>query len=323
VRRLAYARPRRWQFLSQTPGAPDALAAAPWRLLPALAYAARLTLELRRRRANYAAIASHWLVPSAFAARLAAPDLPHLAIAHGSDVALLRGWPGGRRLVAQLSSSGADVVFVSHALAALGGAEHGRVQPMGVEVAAVSGGDRASARMRLALPGPGLLFLGRLVPLKRPVLAVEVAARVPGATLLLAGSGPEASAVEASARVLGVPVRLLGWVDAETRRALLAAADVLVLPTGGRGEGLPVAALEAIAAGLPVVATRRGGCLDLPRYGGAVWLSGDDPDALAQAVRAALAAGRVDEATRQREAAALDWSAVLPNLLGKLGNPRS
>lgn len=76
-------------------------------------------------------------------------------------------------------------------------------------------------------------------------------------TLWIAGEGPEASALERRARQLGVAdrVRFLGHRDDVAD--LLAACDAFVLPS--RQEGLGVAALEAMALGRPVVASRAGG----------------------------------------------------------------
>ncbi|HEY1585093.1 MAG TPA: glycosyltransferase family 4 protein, partial [Polyangia bacterium] len=76
-----------------------------------------------------------------------------------------------------------------------------------------------------------------------------------GATLLVGGDGPEhASLVK---RAAGKRVRFLGHVSGDDKRALLAAADALVIPS--RVDGAPTVALEALAAGLPIVATPVGG----------------------------------------------------------------
>ncbi len=104
---------------------------------------------------------------------------------------------------------------------------------------------------------PTVLFAGRLDPQKDPLLFVEMAARVarlrPEARFLIAGDGPLRSAVARQVEMQGLTetVRLLG------RRAdvasLMRSAACLALCS--RWEGMPNVVLEAMAAGIPVVAT--------------------------------------------------------------------
>jgi glycosyltransferase involved in cell wall biosynthesis len=125
----------------------------------------------------------------------------------------------------------------------------------------------------------------------------------PGLRALLVGTGPLANEIAAMVRDRGHAdtVRLLG------RRGdvadLMAAADMLVLASFF--EGLPLVVLEAMAAGLPVVATRVGGTLEAVEDGVTGWLvpAGDGP-ALAGAIARALAdrasLRRAGEAGRRR-----------------------
>lgn len=107
-----------------------------------------------------------------------------------------------------------------------------------------------------------LLFLGRLGERKGSydlLRAIQrLVPRFPGVKALLGGDG-EVEKVRAVALELGIArnVELLGWVDAERRRALLAQCTVYVLPS--YNEGLPMSVLEAMAAGLPIVSTAVGG----------------------------------------------------------------
>jgi glycosyltransferase involved in cell wall biosynthesis len=100
-------------------------------------------------------------------------------------------------------------------------------------------------------------WAGRLTAIKRPLDLVRIAAGVEGMTLVLAGDGELRPQVEALARELGVDerVRLLGYVD--DIASVYAASDVFLLTSAN--EGTPVVAIEALAAGVPVVATDAGG----------------------------------------------------------------
>lgn len=115
-----------------------------------------------------------------------------------------------------------------------------------------------------------VLFLGRFDEKKGIFDLVRAVPRVlealPDTTFVLAGDGRQEE-VRRLACELGVEkqVRLPGWLDGEAKESALAAASVLVLPS--YHEGLPVSLLEAMAAGVPVVATRVGGIPELLREG--------------------------------------------------------
>jgi glycosyltransferase involved in cell wall biosynthesis len=117
--------------------------------------------------------------------------------------------------------------------------------------------------------------------------------------LVVAGAGPLHGAVRAEAARLGVAdrVELRGAVARADIPALLAAADLFALPS--LNEAFGIAALEARAAGLPVVAMREGGAAELIEHGREGLLAEDDDDFAAQ-----LATLVVDAALRRRMQAA-------------------
>ena len=110
---------------------------------------------------------------------------------------------------------------------------------------------------------PRLLFLGRLSPEKGPLELLEAFAQLPHrrARLSVAGQGPLAPALRRRVLELGLQGRvdLLGFVSRVPE--LLACHDALVMPSVR--EGMPMAALEARAAGMPVLATRVGALPEL------------------------------------------------------------
>jgi glycosyltransferase involved in cell wall biosynthesis len=103
--------------------------------------------------------------------------------------------------------------------------------------------------------------VGNLYPVKGHTYLVRAAATVtevvPNAVFLIAGRGHLLGRLQAEARELGVEnkIRFLGFRDDVP--ALLQAMDIFVLPS--LSEGLPLSAIEAMASGKPVVATRVGG----------------------------------------------------------------
>ena len=106
---------------------------------------------------------------------------------------------------------------------------------------------------------PRLIAVGRLKPPKDFVTLVRGLAALPPGSFeaLIVGEGPDRLTVEAEIETLGLAerVRLVGERDDIPEQ--LAAADIFVLCSAS--EGLPLSALEAMAAGLPVVATEVGG----------------------------------------------------------------
>lgn len=111
------------------------------------------------------------------------------------------------------------------------------------------------------------LFAGKLVPFKRPLDLVFAAGILKSQgfdlTVLVAGAGQLAEQMRTSAQSAGVRLIELGFCNQTQMPAALAAADVLVLPSGGE-ETWGLVANEALASGVPIVVSDRCGCaLDL------------------------------------------------------------
>jgi glycosyltransferase involved in cell wall biosynthesis len=172
-------------------------------------------------------------------------------------------------------------------------------------------GSQPGGRSTAGAPGsagavrrPIVLAAGRLAPQKGFASLLEAAWRWrdldPAPLLAIAGDGPLAGTLAGQAAPLGRAVRFLG--QRGDVPALLAAADVFVLPS--LWEGQPLILQEALRAGRPVVATRVGGVPGLTGPDAAVLVPPGDPDALAAAVREVLtdpALGhRLAEAARAR-----------------------
>ncbi|MDP6538775.1 MAG: glycosyltransferase family 4 protein [Planctomycetota bacterium] len=169
--------------------------------------------------------------------------------------------------------------------------ERVRVIPNGVEVRAV--GSRGPG---LDLAGLGLdparrcaAVVGLLNVAKGQDLAIDALAGLEDLQLLLVGHGEERAALERRARRRGVADRVCFAGFRPDVEAVLASVDLLLLPS--RWEGMPYVVLEAMAAGLPVVATPVDGAVDLIEDGRSGWLATEiTAAALAEALSQALAA---------------------------------
>lgn len=116
-------------------------------------------------------------------------------------------------------------------------------------------------QLRFSLDGgssaPLILTPARLHSQKGHEVLLEAVPKVPEALFVFAGDGPARERLEARARQLGVSARVRFLGLREDVPQLLASCDLVVLPSWY--EGLPLAVLEAMAAGKPVVATAVGG----------------------------------------------------------------
>lgn len=207
--------------------------------------------------------------------------------------------PWERRLVARALGSARAVICVSGETATAVRRE------LGIESSLLP---HPVERLRVGVPAPGaapvVLALGDLSERKGTFTLLRawrgVAARVPGARLVLAGTGAIEEA-RALARELGVEgsVELPGWVAGPAKTALLERAALLVHPSWA--EALPMAVLEALAAGRPVVASRVGGIPEVVEHGvnGLLVEPADE-----RGLEEALARVLLDGALRARMAAA-------------------
>jgi glycosyltransferase involved in cell wall biosynthesis len=296
--------------------------------LPGLTYGISLALALWRRRvADVFQVAfAHWdaAVAGWLRGALSRPVVVRVAnTGAGGDLDRLRGsryWPLIRSwdrptvqaLIRAIQRCDAFVVPVPHMAAALvregfpperiaqikNGVDHRRFRPPRPE-------ERAATRAALGLETARVVVaVGRLESWKGMGDLITALPRLSRDThLVLAGDGSERELLRSRARTLGVTQRihLVGW--AEDVVPLLWAGDVFALPS--HTEGMPNALLEAMATGLPCVATSVGTVAEVLGGGDAGSLVPPrDPAALASALTALLedesAAARLGMAARAR-----------------------
>jgi len=146
-----------------------------------------------------------------------------------------------------------------------------------------------AARAALGLPGDGprIGWIGRLSPEKGPDIMVDALAHlVAPVHLSMIGEGSDAASLRSRAVGAGIGDRVTWHGNVPDAGTLLPAFDVFVLSS--RTEGTPIVLLEAMAAGVPIVATAVGGVPDVVSGGEAVLVPGEDPQALAKAIDAVL-----------------------------------
>ena len=221
----------------------------------------------------------HYAIPHAAAAHLAREMLggtkPKVVLTlHGTDITVVGTDPAYRRTT-QFGIDRADAVtavsqwLVDETIRIFAPHRAIRRIPNFVDLDRFRPGADAGVHGRLAEPGESVLVhVSNFRPVKRVLDAVRVFAKVRGtrpARLLMVGDGPERPGAEEEARRLGVA----RWVSFLGERAevvpLLAAADLFLLPSESESFGL--AALEAMACGVPVLGTRTGGLPELVEEG--------------------------------------------------------
>jgi glycosyltransferase involved in cell wall biosynthesis len=219
-----------------------------------------------------------WSARAALAAAAVVRRPPVVAVLHDLH-------EGPVRAAVRLAAKRADVtVAASRAVAAA----------LGVDATVLHPGVDLQAFAPLPPPDepPRALFLGTLVPWKRPDLAIEIARRMPELRLTIAG---EPLPGESIALDGAENVELAGRVDA---RAALADAHVLLHCADAEPFGL--ALVEALACGRPVVAPAAAGPLEIVTGGaGRLYPPGDAAAAVA-ALRAVLADPAAPAAARRR-----------------------
>jgi glycosyltransferase involved in cell wall biosynthesis len=242
---------------------------------------------------------------------------------HGGDLFGLRGrLPMALKRKAAASSKAMTVVsraMREEALAQCIGAPALSVVPMGVDLQ-----DRFVPGDELRSTDE-LLFVGRLVAKKGLRFLLQampgIIAQRPSVRLTIAGFGPEDQALRKQAAELGIANHVVfeGAVPQSRLPALYRRAAVFVAPfvrdSSGDQEGLPVALMEAVGCGCPVVAGEVQGLGDLlGELAAQVCVDPTDPSSLAAAVldsleRPAQARARA-EAIRANAMAWVDWEAV-------------
>lgn len=313
VHRFRYAPLARWQTLAYGGGMLANVRENPLRLLllPPFLLAMLVAAWRLVRRERIDIVHAHWIIPQGLVGallRLLVPRTRLLVTAHGGDGYAFHGRIG-RALKRWLLRRADRVTAVSTQLAAdlqrdLQLAQRPLVAPMGLDLTRFDG-----------VPGPRqarFCFVGRLVEKKgvgdlllgyaqARAQARDQAQTLSGTDfppLLIVGDGPLRAQLEAGSRKLSLTdcVTFTGWIKPAQVPVLMAESRAVLVPSvtarDGDREGLGLVAVEALAAGTPVIAYDYGAIRDVvtPGVHGLLVPAGDI-DALARALLAAADAG--------------------------------
>ena len=334
IESFRYIRPDRFHLLGYSRTLQRDVRLKLWAYLQAPLYFLFAERALRRlvEREGIDVVHAHWILPNGYvAARVgAATGVPYAVTLHGSDVFMAERNALFRRMARRALAGAAHVTSCSAELAdrllalgedrGAGAAEKVLLVPNGTDVVPEEVPDAAEHPERRRV-----LAVGRMVYKKGFEYLVDAAPAIlsgfPDAEIVLAGGGELIPELRRRAERLGVGDRLRfpGPLSHDRVLELMGTAEVFVMPSvrdpAGNVDGLPIVVLEAMAAGIPVVATDVSG-IPLAVADGETGLLVPERDAgaLATAVGRLLAdpglGRRLGEAGRRRVREELNWDAI-------------
>jgi len=222
----------------------------------------------------------HYAIPHAYAAFMARQilhdqgiDIPVVTTLHGTDITLVGQLPGYKPAVCFSINHSSAVTAVSESLrketiSQFNISREIEVIPNFVDTKRYRRGDK-DARAHIAPEGVSIVaHVSNFRKVKRipDVLGIfaQIVSRIP-ARLVLAGDGPERPAAEALARHLGIESHVIFLGKTTEVERILGISDLFLLPSESESFGL--AALEAMASGVPVIASNAGGLPEVITHG--------------------------------------------------------
>lgn len=283
----------------------------------------------------------HYAIPHAASAFLARAMLGYngprvVTTLHGTDITLVGSHPSFAPTVAFTLEQSDAVTAVSadlhqRTLSTFAVRRPIVTVPNFIDTTVFYPWNNAALRQRLAQPDEKVIcHISNFRPAKNPLAVVEIFAQVNEqvpSRLVLVGAGPELDRVRHRSRELGVHSRVRFIGEQADVTELLSAADLFLLPSHLESFGL--AALEAMACGVPVIATRVGGLPELlgPMVDECLFAPGDVQGMAAAAVKILSDDGRhrrlVDTGLRQvdekftAEKVVAQYEAVYYSVLGR------
>ena len=251
-------------------------------VLHELCYLTSLARELVARRHEYDIVHVFQTQLAAYVATIVAKRIgksvittSHCAGRYG-DMAMWSSLPVGKRLLQTVCanvdvSTGVSKEVMTELHEAGFDPKRTLYLPNGVPIPPLVAGDRSALRADLGLISKAFItvFLGRLTAQKAPELLVDawevIRRRYADSQLVLLGDGKKRAMLEVSTMQAGLADSVVFTGRVENVEDYLRAADIFVLPS--TTEGMSIALLEAMAVGLPVIASRVSGTVDVIKHG--------------------------------------------------------
>lgn len=264
------------------------------------------------RREQFDVALASWAYPDAYGVMLVAEKLkfPFATTVLGSDVNIFFESPTRKQQILRALRAGRVVFAKSKALQSHLTAEgiESVIDYNGIDREKFRPVDRTEACRQLGLDPKRrrVLYVGNLLPVKGPTVLSHAAAQLQEIDVVFVGNGPEKITAG----------RCVGARPHEEVPLWMNASDVLCLPS--LNEGLPNVALEAMACGLPVVASHVGGVPEIVQEGmNGFLVPPSDPKALAEALQRALAM-KWDREAVHASVSQFDWDVNARALFGVL-----
>jgi glycosyltransferase involved in cell wall biosynthesis len=305
-----------------------------WRagaVAPLYSLAARRALRRLAKRRGFDLVHGHWIVPNGLIVSSAALQIPTAVGLHGSDVFLAER-PGVRRLVRWALSrtrllTGCSPELVDRVCRLGFASDNSRVIPYGVDTEQFSPdvARREAWRQKLGIPSAAVVGLGvgRMVTKKGFHVLLEVLPelleQLPELHLILGGDGDRLGEFRRAMEPWAARVHFPGVVYRDSLPDLYRAADFFVLPAvhdaQGNVDGLPNVILEAMASGLPVLASGISGIPLAVRHETEGLLVGEEDRPALQEALQRIASDedlrrQLGAAARRRATSELTWKAV-------------
>ncbi len=332
VRSFRYA-PERFEVVGygRSLDADEAIKGLPKAMAPVYAAGALRALSKELSREKYDLMQMHWIVPNGMVGALLSSRVPMAVGLHGSDVFLAER-QGVRQVVGQVLRrtsvlTGCSPELVDRVCALGYDKAYSRVIPYGVDSEAFSPmpSRRPIWRRKLGIPAdaPMIVSVGRMATKKGFQVLIEGLPELfeahPDVHIVLAGAGDRLEEFRQATEPWRDRFHLPGSVLRDTLPDLYRAADLFTLPAvhdpAGNVDGLPNVILEALASGLPVVATNISGIPLAIRPGknGLLVPERDVPAlnvALSELLNEPERAREMGKAAREQAVSELSWDAV-------------